>query len=200
MALDSFPPALTTFILVGLAELGDKSQLVCMALAARHRAAPVLLGACLAFVILNALAVLFGAGLAAWLPDRVMAGLVALAFAGFGVHALMARPETRPEEPSQRAGRGIFLTTLSLIVLAEFGDKTQLAVAALASTLGGPLGGLLVPLQVWVGATLALIALSALGVWVGSTYLQRLPVVWLHRLSGLIFLAIGSLAAWRALA
>lgn len=195
MALDSFPPALTTFVLVGLAELGDKSQLVCMALAARHRAAPVLLGACLAFVILNALAVLFGAGLAAWLPDRVMAGLVALAFAGFGVHALMARPETNPEEPGQRTGHGIFLTTLSLIVLAEFGDKTQLAVAALAGTLAGTL----VPLQVWVGATLALITLSALGVWVGRTYLQRLPVVWLHRLSGLIFLAMGSLAAWRAL-
>ena len=61
------------------------------------------------------------------------------------------------------------------------------------------LGGTLDPLKVWLGATLALIGLSALGVWVGRTYLQRLPMMWLHRLSGLVFLGVGSLAAWRAL-
>ncbi len=192
MTLDSFPPALTTLVLIGLAELGDKSQLVCMALAARHRAAPVLLGAALAFVILNALAVLFGAGLAIWLPDRLMAGLVAIAFAVFGIHAVLTPGVETVDEPRERAARGIFLTTLSLIVLAELGDKTQLAVAALGSTLD--------PLQVWLGATLALIGLSALGVWIGRTYLQRLPIVWLHRLSGLVFLGVGSVAAWRALA
>jgi putative Ca2+/H+ antiporter (TMEM165/GDT1 family) len=191
MSLDSFPPALATFLLIGLAEFGDKSQLVCMALAARHRAAPVLLGACMAFVILNALAVVFGAGLAAWLPDRVMAGLVALAFVGFGIHALLAGSEEDLEEPRERAAHGIFLATLSLIVVAELGDKTQIAVAAL--------GGTFDPLPVWFGATLALIALSALGVWVGRTYLKRLPMVWLHRLAGLTFLGVGSLAAWRAL-
>ena len=191
MTVESLPPSLATFLLIGLAELGDKSQLVCMALAARHRAAPVLLGAFLSFAILNALAVLFGAGLAAWLPDRVMAGLVALAFFGFGIHALLARPGQELEEPRERRAGGIFLTTLSLIFLAELGDKTQLAVAAL--------GGTLDPLKVWLGATLALIGLSALGVWVGRTYLQRLPMMWLHRLSGLVFLGVGSLAAWRAL-
>jgi putative Ca2+/H+ antiporter (TMEM165/GDT1 family) len=191
MTLDSFPPALTSLVLIGMAELGDKSQLVCMALAARHRAAPVLLGACVAFLILNALAVVLGAGLAVWLPDRVMAGLVALAFAGFGIHALTAGPDDDPEEHRERRARGIFLTTLSLIFLAELGDKTQIAVAALGATLD--------PLQVWLGATLALFGLSALGVWIGRSYLKRLPTVWLHRLSGLVFLAVGSLAALRAL-
>ena len=190
-ALESFPPALTTFVLIGLAELGDKSQLVCMALAARHRPAPVLLGASVAFVLLNVVAVLFGAGLAVWLPERVMASVVARAFAAFGVHALLARPGESPDEPAERGRHGVFLAALSLIVLAELGDKTQIAVAALGSSLD--------PLQVWLGATLALVALSALGVWIGRTYLQRLPLIWLHRLSGLVFLAIGALAAGRAL-
>ncbi len=120
-----------------------------------------------------------------------MAGLVAVAFSGFGIHALLARPVDDLDDPRERRAGGIFLTTLSLIFLAEFGDKTQIAVAAL--------GGTLDPLKVWLGATLALIALSALGVWVGRTYLQRLPIIWLHRLSGLVFLGVGGLAAWRAL-
>ena len=72
---------LSAFVLISLAEIGDKSQLVCMTLAARHRHWPVLLGATTAFVILNALAVLFGAGIAAWVPERLMAGIVAVMFA-----------------------------------------------------------------------------------------------------------------------
>ena len=76
------------FSLIGLAEIGDKSQLVCVTLAARHRGLPIVAGAALAFALLNLLAVLFGAGVAAWLPERVTAGLVAILFAGFGIHSL----------------------------------------------------------------------------------------------------------------
>ena len=53
---------------------------------------------------------------------------------------------------------------------------------------------------VWLGASIALVAISALGVWVGRTVLQRIPAVWLHRLGGVIFLAFAMAAAWRALA
>ena len=58
----TFSVSLSTFTLIALAEIGDKSQLVCMTLAARHRHWPVILGATTAFLVLNALAVLFGAG------------------------------------------------------------------------------------------------------------------------------------------
>ena len=82
---ESISTSLSAFTLIALAEVGDKSQLVCMTLAARHRHWPVILGATLAFFILNALAVLFGAGVAAWVPERLMAGLVAVLFGGFGI-------------------------------------------------------------------------------------------------------------------
>jgi hypothetical protein len=62
--------AATTFGVIFLAELGDKSQLVCMTLAARHRRWPVLIGAVAAFVVLNSLAVVFGVGLSQWIPER----------------------------------------------------------------------------------------------------------------------------------
>ena len=189
---ESLSISLSTFILIALAELGDKSQLVCMTLAARHRHWPVILGATAAFFVLNALAVLFGAGVAAWIPERVTAGLVALLFGAFGIHALYKQDDSESEDMIESSGHGIFLTTLLLILVAEFGDKTQIAVAGLA--------GSLAPLPVCLGATAALVMVSVLGVWAGRTVLQRLPLLWLHRISGGVFLLFALLAAWRAFA
>jgi putative Ca2+/H+ antiporter (TMEM165/GDT1 family) len=184
--------SVSTFTLIALAEIGDKSQLVCMTLAARHRHWPILLGAAVAFSVLNALAVLFGAAVATWVPEPVMAGIVAVLFAVFGVQSLLSEADDESEQVEEKPGHGIFVTTLLLLLVAEFGDKTQIAVAGL--------GGSLAPMAVWVGATLALVMVSALGVWAGRTLLQRLPMHWLHRLAGGIFLLFAALAAWRALA
>ena len=192
MLSESFSISISTFTLIALAEIGDKSQLVCMTLAARHRHWPVILGATTAFLLLNTLAVLFGAGVAAWVPERVTAGLVAVLFGTFGVHSLYKQDDGKSEDVVERSGHSIFFTTLLLILVAEFGDKTQIAVAGLASSL--------TPLPVWLGATAALVIVSALGVWAGRTVLQRLPLHWLHRISGGIFLLFALLAAWRALA
>jgi putative Ca2+/H+ antiporter (TMEM165/GDT1 family) len=190
VAPESLSVALSTFSLIALAEIGDKSQLVCMTLATRHRHWPVLLGASIAFILLNALAVLFGAGVAAWVPERVMAGIVAAMFAAFGIHALLSQDDEGSGDFVEKPGHGVFLTTLLLILVAEFGDKTQIAVAGLA--------GNMAPYPVWLGATAALIGVSALGVWAGRTVLQYLPVHWLHRAGGIIFLAFALAAAWRA--
>jgi putative Ca2+/H+ antiporter (TMEM165/GDT1 family) len=188
---EAFSVALSTFALIALAEIGDKSQLVCMALAARHRHWPVILGATTSFLALNTLAVLFGAGVAAWVPERVAAGLVALLFGAFGIHILYKQDDNESEDVAERSDHGIFATTLLLIFVAEFGDKTQIAVAGLAGSLD--------PLPVWLGATAALVTISILGVWAGRTVLQRLPLVWLHRISGGLFLLFAFFAAWRAL-
>jgi putative Ca2+/H+ antiporter (TMEM165/GDT1 family) len=191
ISAESFSISMSTFALISLAEIGDKSQLVCMTLAARHRHWPVLLGATAAFFILNALAVLFGAGVAAWVPERLMAGIVAVLFALFGIHALRSPEDEESEDVSEKPGHGIFFTTLLLILVAEFGDKTQIAVAGLAGSLAA--------IPVWVGASMALVTISALGVWAGRTVLQRLPLHWLHRVSGGVFILFALLAAWRAL-
>ena len=189
---DAISAYLASFTLIGLAEIGDKSQIVCMALASRHSHWPVLLGAAAAFLLLNTLAVVFGASVAAWVPEQAVAAIVAVLFGFFGVHAFLTQPDEPSEELPARQVSSVFLTTLSLIFLAEFGDKTQLAVAGLASNM--PL------LPIWLGATTALIAISALGVWVGRTLLQRIQTVWLHRAGGAIFLVFAIVAGWQALA
>jgi putative Ca2+/H+ antiporter (TMEM165/GDT1 family) len=180
----------TAFALVGAAEFGDKSQLVCMALAARHRHWPVLGGAVLAFALLNLMAVAFGAAAGQWLPERWVAGAVALLFAGFGIRALLAKAEEEDGEIQEKTGHGIFATTFLMIFLAEFGDKTQLAVAGL--------GAAQPPAPVWLGATLALAATSAVGIWAGRTLLRRVPQSVMHRIGGLLFLGFAAFAAQRA--
>jgi putative Ca2+/H+ antiporter (TMEM165/GDT1 family) len=190
-ALESLSVALSTFALIALAEIGDKSQLVCMALAAHHRHWPVILGAASAFIALNTLAVTFGAVIALWVPERVLAGLVAVLFGLFGLYALRTQSGGAAERVVEQSYHSIFLTALLLIFVAEFGDKTQIAVAGLASSMA--------PFAVWLGATLALILVSGLGVWFGRTVLQRIPIEWLHRLSGVIFVLFAFFAAWRAI-
>ncbi len=184
--------AATSFALIAAAEIGDKSQLVCMTLASRHRPMPVMLGALAAFAVLNTLAVVFGAAIASWLPAYVVGTIVAILFAVFGVHALRATDDGDDEEFVEKSGHGIFFTTFVLLTVAEFGDKTQLAVVALSSTHA--------PAAVWLGATVALAATSALGILAGRTILQRIPLVLLHRLSGAFFLLLALVAAWQAYA
>ena len=181
----------TTFVLIFLAEIGDKSQLLCMTLASRRRHQPVFWGAISAFMVLNLLAVVFGAALALWLPERLVAMAVAILFAVFVVLSLRADLEQDCQEVQPQSGRSIFATTFLMLFFAEMGDKTQLAVVGLAGTLP--------PVQVWVGATLALGATSALAILVGNTLLRRVPLRRLHQLSGVLFLAIATLALSRAL-
>lgn len=182
--------AATSFALILAAEMGDKSQLVCMALAAKHRPVPVILGALSAFALLNALAVVFGNVIAHWLPDYIIALAVAFLFTVFGVQALRTVIEDDDQNIRTKSGHGIFLTTFLLITVAEFGDKTQLAVVALSST-NSPAG-------VWLGATGALATTSALGVLAGRKLLQRIPLELLHKIGGVIFLLLAGFALTRA--
>jgi putative Ca2+/H+ antiporter (TMEM165/GDT1 family) len=179
----------SAFALIAAAEIGDKSQLVCMTLAARYRAWPIVLGASSAFALLNLAAVLFGAAVARWVPEQVVGGTVALLFAVFGLRALLTKEEAVNAGTVNKSGHGIFVTTFLLIFAAEFGDKTQLAVAGLSAAIP--------PATVWVGSTLALVMTSALGVWAGRALLQHIPLHWLHRLSGILFLAFAAYTAWR---
>ena len=179
--------ASTSYALIVVAEMGDKSQLVCMALASRYRAFPVLLGAITAFALLNTLAVVFGVAIASWFPNYMVSATVALLFFFFGLHALRVE-EDDDDEVVEKKTHNLFFTTFLLIMLAEFGDKTQLAVVALSSSA--------LPIAVWLGSTVALATTSALGVLAGRTILQKISMTLLHRVSGTLFLILAFVAAY----
>ncbi len=186
-SLYSFPTAFaSSYAVIALAEIGDKSQLVCMVLAARYRAWPVLLGVLLAFMLLNVIAVIAGTAVAHWLPDLLLTMIVATLFLGFGIYALRYSVEDDDEMPQTKVGHGVLISAFWLILIAEFGDKTQLAVAAMGSTAN--------PYGVWLGATLALLTTSALAVWVGRTLMQKISMRRVHQFSGGVFILFGLVA------
>ncbi len=180
----------TSLILILAAEMGDKSQLVCMTLASKHRPAPVIFGAIAAFTLLNTLAVVFGSVISTWIPEYIVALAVAVLFAVFGLFSLFGHEEDEDDEIIEKSGHSIFLTTFLMITLAEFGDKTQLAVVAYSSTAN--------PYAVWLGATLALSITSIIGVVAGRTLLQKISLTYLHKISGIIFLILAVFAAHKA--
>ena len=176
-----------SFLLVFLAEFGDKSQLVCMTLATRYRSALVMLGAVLAFSVLNLLAVTVGVLVAAWLPQSVVLLVVALLFFWFGWQSLQMEDEEQADE-AIAAGRSVLVSVFVLIFLAELGDKTQLAVTGMA--------GVKAAVPVWLGATLALVVTTAIGVLAGQLLMRYISFVWLHRFSAVLFILFGLYASF----
>ncbi|GAA5218656.1 TMEM165/GDT1 family protein [Corallincola platygyrae] len=156
-----------------------------MALAAKHRAWPVFIGASLAFLVLNLLAVLFGAALAAWIPETWLAIGVAVLFTWFGIQSLLDAGDDE-QGCVERSTKHLIVTTFMMIFVAEFGDKTQLAVAGLAVQQPA--------LSVWLGGSVALLATSAIGVFAGRRWLSRMPVHYLHRGSGVLFLLMAGVS------
>ncbi|WP_371186441.1 TMEM165/GDT1 family protein [Thalassotalea maritima] len=174
---------LSTFALIFMAELGDKSQLVCMALAAQYRARSVLLGAISAFMLLNALAVVVGASIAQFIPE------LALKLFAAGILLLFAwrtwQGDEQDDNSPSKLRHGVAVSTFLLIMVAEMGDKTQLAVATIGMTQPAML--------VWTSATLALVLSCLLGVYAGKRWLSRLNEDKLKRITTILFIAFASM-------
>jgi putative Ca2+/H+ antiporter (TMEM165/GDT1 family) len=182
----------SSFSLLFLAEMGDKSQLIAMTLACRFRPLPVIVGVLSAFLVLNLLAVAVGGALFEWVPQRLVLLAAGALFLFFAFRSWRDAEEAEDEDVVGKSiGRGALLTSFLMILLAEFGDKTQLAMVGLAAGTGAP-GSVL------VGGTLALWAVSLVGILVGGSLLRRISPVWMHRTAALLFLGFGLFAVWNA--
>lgn len=155
------------FGVVFVAELGDKSQLLALALAARYRPLPVLAGIALGSAFMFAVSVAVGALVGAALPTQVINVVAGVAFVGFGLWTLRGDDDEEDEEAPEVAAHSVVLTTAGAFLVAELGDKTMLATITLAST-NGVLG-------TWGGATLAMVAADALAIAIGALLGARLP-------------------------
>jgi len=180
---------LSSFTLLFLAEMGDKTQFVAMTLAHRYRLLPVTAGVLAAFLVLNLLAVWVGQVLFRYVPQALVllaAGVLFLVFALRSWRDASAGGDEEEEVADPGHGRA-FASSFALIFLAELGDKTQLAMIALVAATGAPWA-------VFVGGTLALWAVSLIGIALGATVLRRLPRAWMHRAAAALFLVFGVLA------
>jgi putative Ca2+/H+ antiporter (TMEM165/GDT1 family) len=156
----------TIFTVIFLLELPDKTALAALLLATRHRPLPVFLGAAAAFVIQSGVAVLAGSllSLLPREPIRIGAGLLFLVMAGLLVRRNLRKDEAEEERAvaqEEARHRRPFVTAFSVVFVAEWGDLTQLATAALQARYQQPV-------VVFVAATLALWAVSAIAVMLGN--------------------------------
>jgi len=177
------------FGLIFLAELGDKTQLTAMALATRYPWRKIFLGIVLAFAVLNLVAVTVGSVLFALVPLLWIHLAAAALFGGFGIAALRA-PSEAAAANEVRVGRP-FATAFLMILMAELGDKTQLATAGLAAQDGAPV-------EVFIGSSVALWSVSLLGIFLGRQLIKRLPLQRIQQAGGFLFLAFAGISLWQA--
>ncbi|MDK2825451.1 MAG: Ca2+/H+ antiporter, family [Methanolobus sp.] len=173
---------LIPFILVGLAELGDKTQLAVLVLSTKTREyARLLAGVMLAFILTDGLAILLGNVIANRIPMdyvRIGAGVM---FILFGVITLVNKDEE--DEEGTYELKSPFMSGFALILVSEMGDKTQLASALFATQYN--------PVMVFIGVVLALFLLSSMAVYVGKMLMEKINKNTISRAAGLLFIVIG---------
>jgi putative Ca2+/H+ antiporter (TMEM165/GDT1 family) len=166
-----------------VAELGDKTQIIILTLAARHGFKQVFIGAAAAFALLNLLAVSVGVLLYRVLPEEIIKYSVSAIFIIFGILSLLPQREKyEAEETKER--RGPILSSFLLVGLMELGDKTQLSLVALTAKYSQPF-------SVFIGGTLALWLASLIAALIGAGLGKMISQLWLRRISGIIFIAFG---------
>ncbi|MFA9431703.1 TMEM165/GDT1 family protein [Egicoccus sp. AB-alg2] len=158
--------ALLAFATVFLAELGDKSQLLALSLAARYRTALLVAAVATASALTMGLSVTAGALLGTALPTQPLLLVAAALFALFAVRTWREEPATEIDAHRAPGGGRGFLAVVAGISLAELGDKTMVAALALAATTSA--------FGVWVGATLGMTVSGVLAVVVGRALWKRL--------------------------
>lgn len=157
-----------SLVVVAVAELGDKSQLMAMTFATRFRPWPVLAGITIATTVVHLLSVAIGGVVGELLPTTAITAIAGLAFLGFAVWTL--RGDELSEKESSRAARATRSALIAVTVaffLSELGDKTMLATVTLATRHGW--------LGTWIGSTAGMVAADALAIGVGHLLGRHLP-------------------------
>lgn len=175
--------------IVTLAEIGDKTQLLALLLAARFRRPwPIIWGILVATVANHAMAGAIGQLVADYLNDTWQHAILAVSFLAVAAWTLI--PDKLDEDDAPPVGRyGAFVATVIAFFLAEMGDKTQIATVVLAAQFDA---------YVWVvlGTTVGMLLANVPVVILGNVATERLPLTLIRRITALAFLLLGLYSAW----
>lgn len=171
-----------SFVMIFVAELGDKTQLVALCLSSRYNAWVVLAGISVATLAVHVISVLLGGGVGHLLPRAWISLAAGLAFIGFGLWTLRG-DALEDENCGATRVRSPFWLVTTTFFLAELGDKTMLGTVTLAT------GHALIP--VWIGSTLGMVVSDGLAIIVGQLLGKRLPERAMQIGATVIFFAFG---------
>jgi putative Ca2+/H+ antiporter (TMEM165/GDT1 family) len=173
---------------VALAEMGDKTQLLSLMLAARYpkQALAIIAGIFIATIANHACAALLGHWLMTLVSPDVMRWILGLSFLGIGLWLLVPdHIDDAAESKVVDQALQVFILTVVLFFLAEMGDKTQIATIALGAKYEDVVA-------VTIGTTLGMMLANAPAVWLGQKFTKRMPIKWVHGVAALTFIAIGA--------
>ena len=172
--------------IVALAEMGDKTQLLALLLAARYqKPIPILIAILLATIINHGLSAALGQWVTTVISPEILLWIISIGFVAMALWMLVPDELDDETESIHKWQRyGVFGATFILFFLAEIGDKTQIATVALAARFDS---------LVWVmlGTTLGMMLANAPAVFIGNKLADKLPISLIHKVSAVIFLSIG---------
>jgi putative Ca2+/H+ antiporter (TMEM165/GDT1 family) len=179
---------LASTLLVALAEIGDKTMLLAIILAARFKKPlPIIAGIFAATIVNHALAAWVGAEVAGLLDSFWFRLAVAIGFIAMAIWTLVPDKIDEDEGDSKLARYGVFVTTVVAFFMAEMGDKTQIATVALGARYHA------VEL-VAIGTTIGMMIANVPAVFLGDRITRYVPLKYMRIAAAIIFLALGGLA------
>lgn len=181
----------TVLLTIFFAEMGDKTQLLLVAMSGKYKTAHILTGTWLATVVLNLMAIVVGTALGSYLDMRIIKLAAGIAFFWFALTALKG-DGGEEEERQMKHDLGPVFAIFGSFFIGELGDKTQLSAIALAANYAG--GSLLNAVWVFLGCTLGLILADLIGLAAGVWLKSRIPTRALNIISFVIFFAYGVLS------
>jgi putative Ca2+/H+ antiporter (TMEM165/GDT1 family) len=186
--MESFLVSIST---VAIAEMGDRTQLLSLMLAAHYRRPwPILAGVLCATLANHAVAGLIGVRLGRFLTPTMLDAVVGVSMIGMALWTL--KPDTLDERSAHARRSSAFLATLVAFFIAEIGDKTQIATIALAAAYSNLA-------LVVAGTTAGMLLANAPVVFLGKIFAERLPLKAIHYVASGLFLILGGIFLWRAI-
>lgn len=185
---------LKVFLTEFIAEMGDKTQLMLIALTSKYKLRDIIMGTAAAILVLNGLAVLAGGLVSEFIPAWLIKMVAALAFLYFAASTIAGDDDDEEEEGGKSKIKFAPLAVFCTFFIAELGDKTQLTAITFGANEG--MGSALI---VWLGCSFGLFAADILGMLVGYLLKSKTPEGLLNTLAFVIFSVFGIYTLYQGL-
>jgi putative Ca2+/H+ antiporter (TMEM165/GDT1 family) len=177
-------------LLVVVAEMGDKTQLLAMAMASKYKVKHVMMGVLIATIFNHALAVAVGSYLGNVIPMDIVKIVAAVSFLAFGLWTI--RGDKLDDEEDKKVKFGPIVTVAIAFFMAEMGDKTQLMTVSIAAENTSPI-------LILMGTTAGMLVADGIGVVGGAWMCRHIPEIYIKWVAGIIFMFFGTLTIYNAL-
>lgn len=176
-------------LLVVVAEMGDKTQLLAMAMASKYKVKQVLIGVLVATILNHAIAVAVGSYLGSVIPMNLIKIVAGVSFLIFGLWTL--RGDKIDDENEKKRRFGPIITVAIAFFLAEMGDKTQLMTIAIAAENHQPI-------FILMGTTVGMLVADSIGIIGGAWMCRHIPEIYIKWIAGIIFIFFGTLTLYNS--